>query len=351
MTTEPTPQEQVQFLTDIQRLVADGQFVATYKFALLMALADLAVEGKVGADDTLSTRLIAEKFIQYYWRQVVPFPGKGLLRQNTGRQAEVVRRLEEIRRASGASLAELRAEERRWKRLVSAVERTVVKMPLWKLQTVGRERMEFLYASHTDPHYIALKPGVSQCLRKFHSLVTDIVRGAWVRYIRRVNEGVFGAGTDLHAFLFGAERADLGQVAPALQELQEGRCFYCQSVLRRDGTHIDHFIPWSRYPVDLAHNFVLAPATRARGIASRRWIICNAGSDATASTATGSIRRFVRRTSFATCPRPNRWRAGRTPKSLNRVARPGAEARNWCRWGWGGWSCWVGRDGVWVVFR
>jgi hypothetical protein len=25
--------------------------------------------------------------------------------------------------------------------------------------------------------------------------------------------------------------------------------------------HVDHFIPWSRYPVDLGHNFVLAHAT------------------------------------------------------------------------------------------
>ncbi len=25
--------------------------------------------------------------------------------------------------------------------------------------------------------------------------------------------------------------------------------------------HVDHFIPWSRYPVDLAHNFVLAHQT------------------------------------------------------------------------------------------
>jgi hypothetical protein len=26
-------------------------------------------------------------------------------------------------------------------------------------------------------------------------------------------------------------------------------------------THVDHFIPWSRYPVDLGHNFVAAHAS------------------------------------------------------------------------------------------
>lgn len=39
----PTPQEQVEFLRKLQRLLTEGQFVASYKFALLRALADLAV--------------------------------------------------------------------------------------------------------------------------------------------------------------------------------------------------------------------------------------------------------------------------------------------------------------------
>ncbi len=40
-------------------------------------------------------------------------------------------------------------------------------------------------------------------------------------------------------------------------EIQEGRCFYCE---RRLGgaPHVDHLVPWSRYPVDLGHNFVVA---------------------------------------------------------------------------------------------
>ncbi len=47
--TIPTPEEQVKFLRNIQRLLAEGLFVASYKFALLHALADLAV---LKGDDT-----------------------------------------------------------------------------------------------------------------------------------------------------------------------------------------------------------------------------------------------------------------------------------------------------------
>jgi hypothetical protein len=41
--TTPNPDEQVLFLRSIQRLLAEGLFVASYKFALVHALADLAV--------------------------------------------------------------------------------------------------------------------------------------------------------------------------------------------------------------------------------------------------------------------------------------------------------------------
>jgi len=39
--------------------------------------------------------------------------------------------------------------------------------------------------------------------------------------------------------------------------LQKRRCFYCDGAVRDAGA-VDHFIPWSRYPLDLGHNFVLA---------------------------------------------------------------------------------------------
>jgi hypothetical protein len=40
----PTTGQQVMFLTNLQRFLAEGQFVATYKYALLLTLADIAIE-------------------------------------------------------------------------------------------------------------------------------------------------------------------------------------------------------------------------------------------------------------------------------------------------------------------
>ena len=60
----PTPEEQVQFLRNVQRLLAEGLFAASYKFALVHALADLAVlkGDDSGAPLEIDTKEIAARF-------------------------------------------------------------------------------------------------------------------------------------------------------------------------------------------------------------------------------------------------------------------------------------------------
>jgi hypothetical protein len=71
----PTADEQIHFIDQLQRLLNEGSFTATLKFALLMALADLAVErgDDSGNSLALTTRDLAPKFIEYYWRQTRPY--------------------------------------------------------------------------------------------------------------------------------------------------------------------------------------------------------------------------------------------------------------------------------------
>src|SRR5207249_557923 len=145
-----------------------------------------------------------------------------------------------------------------WRGLVRRVAGVVRVMPLWKLQTIGPERLDFLYENTETGKAIELRPGVAFCFRKFHGIISDLVRGAWLRYVRQQNLDILGETTDLDEFLFGSERASLAAVRPVLLDLQHGRCFYCRNSLTAANTHVDHFIPWARYPVDLGHNFVLA---------------------------------------------------------------------------------------------
>lgn len=253
--------------SDVQKLLADGLFVASYKFALLRALADLAV---LKGDDSgevmsLDAGEIAETIVELYWRQTRPFrartaPGELLLRQNTGRQAAIIQTIASAQAEAAGSLARFRRDPDRWAQLVRDVAGVVTEMPLWKLQRIGDEVVDFLYPNVGRGRTITLKPGVAYCLRAFYGLLRNLIEGAWVNYVRTVNRDQLGPSADLGQFLFGTERASLQIYRPILRDLQADQCFYCRQPLRDIGV-VDHFIPWSRYPLDLGHNFVLAHST------------------------------------------------------------------------------------------
>ncbi|HEX8209715.1 MAG TPA: HNH endonuclease signature motif containing protein [Longimicrobium sp.] len=260
------PEQQIHFLQQLQRLLNDGSFVATYKFALLHAIADLAVlhGNDSGGELRLGTREIAEEIIELYWRQALPFPAGGtgtalVLRQNTGRQAAILVKILQAQESCGTSLVRYRRRRSEWERLVREVDQVVREMPLWRLQTVGNERLSFLYENVDTGNEITLKPGVAFCLRAFYPLILDLVRGVWLRHVRTYNTAALGESSELGAFLFGTGRGSLAVYQPILVEVQNGTCFYCRSALHGAG-EVDHFIPWTRYPVDLGHNFVLAHA-------------------------------------------------------------------------------------------
>ena len=262
----PTPEEQVLFLRNIQRLLVEGQFTASYKFALLLAIADLCVlkGDDSGAALDLDVRDIAEDFIELYWQQCRPFQlgdqSTGIvLQQNTGRQAAVISKVIKAQHDFGGSLFKLKqTAPDLWGSLKSSVKRVVNEMPLWKLQTVGSERLDFLYDNlDTTTKTITLKPGVAFCFRAFYGLMRDLIQGAWVRFVQKLNANDLGNLTDLGTFLFDQERSSLNAYKNILIDVQERQCFYCHKDLQRS-MDVDHFIPWSRYPTDLGHNFVLA---------------------------------------------------------------------------------------------
>ena len=260
----PTPAEQVAFLGQIERLLSEGQFVATYKYALLVAIADLCVQ--LGRDDgselDLPVRLIAEQFIELYWRQCAPY-GQGVgdgsygtLVQNTGQQAFMVSIVQQLHSVS-PTITVAKASPA-WGPAVTKTAQLIKKMPLWRLQVLRNETVEFLYTSGAAPGDILLKPGVAANFRRFHGMIIRMAQSEWQRFIQGIpgNASLLGATSDLGQFLFGAERAALKRMIEPLADIQRGLCLYCKK--RVDSGEIDHFVPWSRYPRDLAHNLVLA---------------------------------------------------------------------------------------------
>lgn len=148
----PSAEDQILFLQRVQRLFAEVEFVATYKYALLLALAELAVE--IGDDSgnalDLPMRSIGEKFAELYWRQLAEY-GSGqvgttpaVLQQNHGAQVAIVLHLGSLytRSAGKLSLAKSLPE---WRESIAEVAGTVRGMPLGRLQIMGGRLEPFLY--------------------------------------------------------------------------------------------------------------------------------------------------------------------------------------------------------------
>lgn len=225
----PSAAQQLVFLDQIQRLFEEGEFVATYKYALLLAITELAVEYGSDHGDRLNLEYaaIANKFLELYWPQVVPYTGgkqAGILIQNKGEQAATVTLLHALRSRYG-TLPKARASTE-WPAAVRKTVAQLKKMPLWRLQVLRRQQVNFLYVEGSATS-IELLPGVMYNLRRFHGLIQQLIRSAWISHLRAnpQNVPILGQASDLEQTLFGADRASLAVVRPFLREIQSDTCF------------------------------------------------------------------------------------------------------------------------------
>lgn len=265
----PTAEEQLRFISGIQKILDEGSFVATYKFALLMAFADFAIQsGQDGVDsESIDTSDLAESFILSYWRQAIPYVSAkatdgDLLKMSTGGQPVVYSQIVDLHRRYNGSLPALRGTPKDWRQLKSQVADTIAKMPLWKLQVIGSEPICVLYrqtGQGFQGRVVELLPGVMFNLRRHYDLIRNLVQGAWLRHVRRMNLSALGEA-DLDEFLFGSERSVWPGLREILRDAQKDTCLYCNRRIGDKGD-IDHFIPWSKYPIEYGHNFVLAHST------------------------------------------------------------------------------------------
>jgi len=263
MNSIPSAEEQLSFLTKIQKLFNESDFSSTYKYALIISLADLAIE--LGKDDDsqlkLSNRQIAERFIELYWQQSAPYKAlkdhaSGILYQNNGAQAAIVKAISDFRSQYKCNSSESARRLKEYKKLVSAVAKTVSTQPINYLQNIGGSNLPFLYELNTNS--ITLKKGVAYHLRRFQPLIQQLARSRWTDFIKKntKNTPILGKKDDLIGFLFETSRKTLGLVCNELKKIYGNKCFYCNKLTSE--FEVDHFIPFSLYPRDLMHNFVLA---------------------------------------------------------------------------------------------
>lgn len=272
-----TSDDTIAFAEKVLALLAQGAFTATYKYAVLIGLIDLSLEGYTAAGappSMVTTAQLAEVVTRLYWPQVAPFddvPG-GLLRQSTGNAARIVSLVAEARArlGGGGGLSAARAQRTsppEYRALVREIEWKLVEMPLPRLQEFGGRQDRFIYEiewgkdvkrrEFNDParfhNAIRFQPGVSSHLVRLDGLLRPLLYRDWATQVARINRLPTARLTD---HLFGVDRMALRPVLPGLRELQRDRCFYCHE--RLSDPEVDHFLPWSRVSLDTIENLVVA---------------------------------------------------------------------------------------------
>jgi uncharacterized membrane protein YqjE len=273
--TPPTAEFHLAFLAKIERLLAEGRFTSTYKFALLIALTNIAVERGDDSGDELEVEVdeIARQFLELYWSMARPYPRVNvILKQNreAAKPSRMITILKDEVRHSISSYQRLRVYRASRDSLLSETRRTLAKDVLYRLHTIGNARdaaktsEQFLYdhpptaGECAKLDSITLKPGVAAAMRRLRGVIVAMTEARWALWVRENNEKL-AADRELEEFLFGATRSPVSNFAARFYDLQEGRCFYTGDKLREPSAgDVDHFIPWARYPFDSPFNLVLA---------------------------------------------------------------------------------------------
>jgi hypothetical protein len=268
----PTAETQLELLAKVERLLSEGRFTSTYKFALLIALTNIAVEQGDDSGDALEVDLddVARQYLALYWNMARPYPRvNAILKQNreATKPSKMITLLKDAAVEAPSNYRRLQAYRVANDALIRETRRTLAKDVLYRLQSIGasgKAGERFLY-DHPETasgcaslKHITLKPGVAACLRRLRGVIVAIVQARWALWVRESNERL-GADRELEAFLFGTDRSAVSVYAERFFELQSGRCFYSGDKLASPKAgEVDHFIPWARYPFDSPFNLVLA---------------------------------------------------------------------------------------------
>lgn len=260
----PSAEDQITFLKKIQALFDDSSFNATYKYALLITLTDLAIEygDDLGNPLELKSELIATRFSEIYWPQIKEFStgvrgtSSGVLSQNNGSQAEIITTLQNISEKLGVDDFSKVIDHKIWQQKLGKITRTIWENPVFFLQD---DSNQFIYKYSRNKTSLTLTPEAGFCFRKFSEFIIQYAKQGWIEHIKsnKRNQQIIGPIDDLESFLFGNARESLNAIRPLLLDYHSGKCFYCnKSILKNPD--IDHFIPWKKYPRNIAENFVLS---------------------------------------------------------------------------------------------
>jgi hypothetical protein len=219
-------------------LLDTGSFTTSYKYALLLAILDAAIEGTAAdgaGPEALHARDLGRRVFELLWQQARPFSEAGPLQQS--KQRDLVVKISELRAdlriAEHTTVEVARArhpvELQRLEREAVAV---MVRYPVVLLQRFGTGAGavddRFIYEVGWDETISAgavhrpefddrlwLRPRAGEHLAALAGLARPVIEREWLRHVARRNAEHVDE-LRLEAFLFGSRRLSLAPVREPL---------------------------------------------------------------------------------------------------------------------------------------
>lgn len=268
----------VQFAENLLQLLNRGRFTTTYKYAVLLGLMDLCLESvtkSFATPDFVTTRQLAERVTALYWSHTQPYE-RAILRQNNSGDTGILKCIMKVRGSEALTFFKARhSRPNEFKKALDSIEEILIRMPLPKLQRFDGKNHEILYRIAWDDsiksgviseyqrtgaafdNRIHFLPGAAERLIRLNTLLRPLIYREWASKVAAINNL---EQSKLESFLFGIERDVPESLRKPLLELHDKTCFYCHKPIKAE-MHIDHFIPFARFPDNRIQNLVPAHAT------------------------------------------------------------------------------------------
>lgn len=256
------------FMRILDRGAKDG----TYKFALARALIELCSERGAGPPKqyVIPYRKLAERFLQYYWRQECVFH----IRQNFQGKPEA-RAIKPIRdkwgskstrddfdRLDGKDKEEVCGQILR-DVFGSARSKKGIVVPRFQRIKVGpcTEEIQMFYRWDDDKGQITVRDNACDFFRRHRQILQSAVTHKWAKYLEMTNGGLPNLIAKIEC-VGGLPARNPARMNRAKQAMyRDGvECFYCRCRLDRRAMQLDHVIPWSFIFDDPLWNLVPACA-------------------------------------------------------------------------------------------
>lgn len=262
-----------RFLTNVTHILSFGNANSTLKWALLMGLIDTAP--RFADSQFISLGIVAKKTLGLFQLQTREFPASGKsLRQTSGGKYDL-----SIFASIGSGASHLSDDS------LARMAWNLAQWPVPRLQFVKNQLLPLLYevpaswssymeskGSHrpvprkliqTDADglpILPLLPGGIDALISVGPLLRHAIEMRWAIQVAEINNITLDPELGLREFLFPSESRKSFSLAfrGALQDLQQGRCFWCQRKLLLKYSAVDHVVPWSLSRNDAIENLVLS---------------------------------------------------------------------------------------------